>query len=155
SNIAWGLGYLGGMIALIFVVALLAGAPDTGKTVLGIAPLFGLDSAQGEDARATGPLATPWYLVFILPMFLWTPHAVKGLTAAPEVREGLAQLRPTLPDVRQRAGIFSFFVAGMVYQYGSNALLALGVASAAARFGWSITEIGIFGIIQNVVSIFG
>src|SRR5690606_27736094 len=29
SNVAWGLGYLGGMIVLIFVVALLAGSPET------------------------------------------------------------------------------------------------------------------------------
>lgn len=155
SNIAWGLGYLGGMIALIFVVALLAGAPDTGKTVLGIAPLFGLDSAQGEDARATGPLAALWYLVFILPMFLWTPDAAKGMAAAPAVREGLAELRATLSEVRRRAGIFRFLVARMVYQDGVNALLALGGAFAAAMFGWSITEIGIFGIILNVVAIFG
>ncbi len=41
SNIAWGLGYLGGMIVLIAVVLFLAGSPDTGKTLLGIDPLFG------------------------------------------------------------------------------------------------------------------
>src|SRR5690606_368369 len=33
SNIAWGLGYLGGMIVLIFVVALLSASPETGKTL--------------------------------------------------------------------------------------------------------------------------
>ena len=43
SNIAWGLGYLGGMIVLIFVVALMAGSPETGKTIIGVDPLFGLD----------------------------------------------------------------------------------------------------------------
>src|SRR6218665_260433 len=45
SNVAWGIGYLGGMIVLIAVVALLAGSPEKGKTILGIAPLFGLDTA--------------------------------------------------------------------------------------------------------------
>ena len=43
SNIAWGLGYLGGMIVLIFVVAFMAGSPETGKTIIGVDPLFGLD----------------------------------------------------------------------------------------------------------------
>src|SRR5690606_1485273 len=38
---------------------------------------------------------------------------------------------------------------------GVNALLALGGAFAAAMFSWSITEIGIFGIILNVVAVFG
>ena len=47
SNIAWGLGYLGGMIVLIFVVALMAASPETGKTIVGVDPIFGLD----PDAR--------------------------------------------------------------------------------------------------------
>jgi UMF1 family MFS transporter len=43
----------------------------------------------------------------------------------------------------------------MIYQDGVNALLALGGAFAALMFGWSITEIGVYGIILNVVAIFG
>ncbi|QDC01414.1 MFS transporter [Mesorhizobium sp. 8] len=155
SNVAWGLGYLGGMIALIFVVALLAGSPETGKTIVGATPLFGLDPAQGEDARATGPLSALWYFVFILPMFLWTPDAKRGMPVGPAVREGLAELKATLGEVRKRAGIFRFLVARMIYQDGVNALLSLGGAFAAAMFGWSITEIGVYGIILNVVAIFG
>jgi UMF1 family MFS transporter len=155
SNVAWGLGYLGGMIALIFVVALLAGSPETGKTIIGADPLFGLDPKLGEDARATGPLSALWYFVFILPMFFFTPDAAKGLPVGPAVREGLAELKVTLGEVRKRAGIFRFLIARMIYQDGVNALLSLGGAFAAAMFGWSITEIGMFGIILNVVAIFG
>ena len=86
SNIAWGLGYLGGMIVLIAVVALLAANPETGKTAIGIAPLFGLDPAMGEDARVTGPISAVWYFVFILPMFVFTPDQSKGLPIASAVR---------------------------------------------------------------------
>jgi MFS transporter, UMF1 family len=156
SNIAWGLGYLGGMIVLIFVIAALAGSPETGKTIIGIEPLFGIDPLQGEDARATGPISALWYLVFILPMFLFTPD-VRGPRAGmgEAVREGLAELKATIAEVRQRPSIFRFLVSRMVYQDGVNALLALGGGFAAAMFGWSITEIGIFGIILNVVAIFG
>jgi UMF1 family MFS transporter len=155
SNVAWGLGYLGGMVALIFVVALLAGSPETGRTIMGTEPLFGLDPTLGEDARATGPLSALWYLVFILPMFLWTPDAAKGTAIGPAVRQGMAELKATLGEVRRRGGIFRFLLARMVYQDGVNALLALGGAFAAAMFGWSITEIGVYGIILNVVAIFG
>ncbi|TIQ91499.1 MAG: MFS transporter [Mesorhizobium sp.] len=155
SNMAWGLGYLGGMIALIFVVAFMASSPDTGKTIAGLDPLFGLDPKLGEDARATGPLSAAWYLLFILPMFFFTPDAVKGLPLGPAVREGLSELKSTLGEIRQRSGIFRFLVARMIYQDGVNALLALGGAFAAAMFHWSITEIGLFGIILNVVAIVG
>ena len=79
SNMAWGLGYLGGMIALIFVVAFMAGSPETGKTMLGWQPILGLDPAAGEGDRATGPLSALWYLVFVLPMFLFTPDSARGL----------------------------------------------------------------------------
>ncbi|MEP9399768.1 MFS transporter [Mesorhizobium sp. KR2-14] len=155
SNIAWGLGYVGGMIALVFVILFLAGSPETGLTLIGAEPLFGLDPKLGEDARATGPLSALWYLVFILPMFLLTPDGAKGKALRPAVRAGLAELKSTLGEVRRRSGILRFLVARMIYQDGVNALLALGGVFAAAMFGWSITEIGLFGIILNVVAIFG
>ena len=155
SNIAWGLGYLGGMIVLIFVVGFLAASPETGKTMLGLDPLFGLDPAKGEDARATGPLAALWYLVFIMPMFLFTPDSGKGKRLAAAVREGISELSDTLLEARQRPGIFRFLIARMIYQDGVNALLALGGTFAALMFAWSITEIGIYGIILNVIAIVG
>lgn len=155
SNIAWGLGYLGGMIVLIFIVAFLAASPHTGKTLIGIEPLFGLDPVKGEDARAAGPISALWYVIFILPMFLFTPDASRGLSIVPAVKRGLSELKETLGEVRQRANIFRFLIARMIYQDGVNGLLALGGGFAAAMFGWSITEIGLFGIILNVVAIFG
>jgi len=155
SNLAWGLGYVGGMIMLIFVVAFIAGSPATGKTVLGLHPLFGLDPAKGEDARITGPLAAAWYFLFILPMFLFTPDAERGLPVRMAVGKGLAELSSTLREVRRKPGIFRFLFARMIYQDGVNALLALGGAFAAGMFGWTITEIGLYGIILNLVAIFG
>jgi UMF1 family MFS transporter len=155
SNIAWGLGYLGGMIVLIFVVAFMAASPETGKTIIGVDPVLGLDPDLGEDARATGPLSAAWYFIFILPMFLFTPDGAKGLPVASAVGVGLAELKSTIGEVRRRGGILMFLVARMIYQDGVAALLALGGVFAASMFSWSITEIGIFGIILNVVAIFG
>ena len=155
SNIAWGLGYLGGMIVLIFVVAFMAASPETGKTIIGADPVLGLDPRLGEDARATGPLSAIWYFVFILPMFFFTPDGQKGMPIGRAVRAGLAELKSTIGEVRRRSGILTFLVARMIYQDGVAALLALGGVFAASMFGWSITEIGVFGIILNVVAIFG
>ena len=154
SNIAWGLGYLGGMIVLIAVVTLLAANPETGLTLIGIPPLFGLDPALGEDARITGPIAALWYLVFILPMFFFTPDAEKGLPFAAAVRSGIRELGSTLKELKQRRGIAKFLIARMLYQDGVNGLLILGGTFAAGMFGWATIEIGIYGIILNVVAIF-
>jgi len=155
SNLAWGLGYLGGQIVLIFVVAFMAASPETGKTIIGADPVFGLDPKLGEDARATGPLSAIWYFVFILPMFFFTPDGQKGMPIGAAVREGLAELKSTIGEVRRRSGILRFLIARMIYQDGVAALLALGGVFAAGMFGWSIIEIGVFGIILNWVAIFG
>ncbi|PWW00572.1 UMF1 family MFS transporter [Hoeflea marina] len=155
SNIAWGLGYLGGMIALIAVVALMAGSPETGKTLIGLDPIFGLDPAQGEGARAAGPLAAVWYLIFILPMMIFTPDTGRAAPLGKAVRIGLSELRGTLGEVRRKAGIFRFLIARMIYQDGVNGLLVLGGTFAAGMFGWQTMEIGVYGIILNVVAIGG
>jgi MFS transporter, UMF1 family len=156
SNIAWGLGYLGGMIVLIAVVTLLAGSPESGKTILGMDPLFGLDPATGADARVTGPISAVWYLLFILPMFLFTPDAQRvSVPAAVAVRSGLAELGRTIGELRERSGILRFLVARMIFQDGVNGLLALGGTFAAGMFAWQTVELGVYGIILNVVAIGG
>ncbi|NKK43087.1 MFS transporter [Rhizobium leguminosarum] len=155
SNTAWGLGYLGGIIVLIAVVTLLAASPETGKTILGLDPLFGLNPETGQDARITGPISAVWYLIFILPMFFFTPDVGRGLPFGIAVRSGLRELRNTLGELRERRGILTFLIARMIYQDGVNGLLILGAIFAAGMFGWATIEIGIYGIILNVVAIFG
>ena len=156
SNMAWGLGYLGGMIVLIAVVTLLAGSPESGKTILGLDPLFGLDPATGADARVTGPISALWYLVFILPMFLFTPDAQKAaMPAMTAVRSGISELRATIGELRHRSGILRFLIARMIFQDGVNGLLALGGTFAASMFAWQTVELGVYGIILNVVAIGG
>ncbi|EJZ20820.1 major facilitator superfamily protein [Rhizobium sp. Pop5] len=155
SNTAWGLGYLGGMIVLIAVVTLLAANPESGKTILGLDPLFGLDPKTGEDARITGPISAVWYLIFILPMFFFTPDVRRGLPFISAVRFGLRELRNTLGELKERRGILRFLIARMIYQDGVNGLLILGGVFAAGMFGWATIEIGIYGIILNIVAILG
>jgi UMF1 family MFS transporter len=155
SNTAWGLGYLGGMVVLISVVVFLAGSPETGKTILGLTPLFGLDASLGQDARITGPISAVWYAIFILPMLFFTPDAKRGLPFGPAVRTGLRELKSTLRELRHRRGIARFLIARMIYQDGVNGVLILGGTFAAGMFGWATIEIGIYGIILNVVAIFG
>ncbi len=154
SNIAWGLGYTGGMIVLIGVVALLAANPESGKTILGIPALFGLDPANGDDARVVGPLSAVWYIIFVLPMFLLTPDAKSaGSALGPAVKKGLSELSNTLRELSNRKALVKFYIARMIYQDGVNGLLVLGGAFAAGLFGWVTMEIGIYGIILNIVAI--
>ncbi|MFC5992196.1 MFS transporter [Limoniibacter endophyticus] len=155
SNIAWGLGYLGGMVALIFTLVFFSSSPETGLTIAGIPPLFDLDPVLGEGARAVAPLAALWYAIFILPLLLFTPDEPYRGPISAAARSGVIGLLGTFREVRQRAGIFRFLVSRMIYQDGVNALIALGGAFAAGVFSWTITEVGLFGIILNIFAVAG
>ncbi len=155
SNLAWGLGYLGGLVVLFSVLLLLAGNPETGKTLLGVKPLLGLDPTQGEDARITGPYAALWYLIFILPMFLFTPDASRGASLSSAVGSTLRELKATLAEAWARKALMRFLLARMLYQDGVNGLLALGGTFAASMFGWQTIEMGIYGILLLLVAIGG
>ena len=155
SNSAWGLGYLGGLLALFIVLLFLAASPSTGKTLLGIEPWFHLDPSIGEDARITGPLAAIWYFIFILPMFLFTPDKLTGLSLTRAINLGLHQLRETFNEIKRRKVIFKFLLARMIYQDGIGGLLALGGTFAASMFGWKTIEMGVYGILLLFAAIFG
>jgi UMF1 family MFS transporter len=147
SGSAWGLGYVGGLVSLVLVLGFLAGQPDTGRTLFGIEPLFGLDTASREGDRASGPLTAIWYVVFVLPMFLWTPDARRRASSAGAVSRGLSQLAGTLRRLPSERSYFSFLMSSMFYRDALNALYSFGGIYAAGVLGWSIVQVGIFGIL--------
>ena len=71
SGSGWAMGYWGGLVSLVIVLGLMAPIPGSEKTLIGLEPIFGLDPAYGEGARATGPMSAIWYVVFMIPFFLW------------------------------------------------------------------------------------
>ena len=73
SGTGWATGYIGGILSLILVLGFLAANPDTGRTLFGLMPLFGLDPVTHQGDRITGPLTAIWFIIFVLPMFLLTP----------------------------------------------------------------------------------
>lgn len=155
SNYAWGVGYVGGLIALFIVLLLLAEDATTGKTLLGIPSVLSLSTELGEDARITGPLAALWYAIFMIPLFLWTPDTIKTAPLIPSIKKGLRDLWQTIKGLREHVGMRQFLVARMIYQDGVNGLLALGGAFAAGMFGWQTLEVGVYGILLLVVAIGG
>lgn len=155
SGSAWALGYVGGIISLIIVLGFMAGEPSTGKTLLGIVPLFGLDSATYEGSRASGPLTAIWFLIFVLPMFLFTPDIPRRVSAKGAVVRGLRNLGQTLRSLPGQKSYFSYLISSMLYRDGLNALYAFGGIYAAGVLGWSITQIGVFGILAALTGVIG
>jgi UMF1 family MFS transporter len=155
SGSAWGLGYVGGIITLVIVLGLLSAPPETGRTLFGLTPLFGLDPALHEGDRAAGPLTAVWYVVFALPMFLFTPDVKRRPSTRGAVQEGLRRLGRTLRTLPKERSYFGFLMSSMFYRDALNALYAFGGIYAAGVLGWTIIQIGIFGILANITGAVG
>lgn len=155
SGTAWGLGYVGGLITLILVLGFMAASPETGKTLLGLDPIFGLDPAQREGDRAAGPLTAIWFSLFIIPMFLYTPDSAAKFSTGGAVKRGLSELAGTLRKLPGNRSYFSFLMSSMFYRDALNALYTFGGIYAAGVLGWSIIQIGVFGILANITGALG
>ncbi|MBP7000911.1 MFS transporter [Amaricoccus sp.] len=156
SGSGWALGYVGGVASLVLTLALLAPAPGATTTLIGIPPILGLDPGQGEPARATGPLAALWYVVFALPLFLWTPDApARPLRGA--LRAGIADLAATIRSAsgRGRGDLLLFLVASMVYRDALVGVFTFGGIYAAGVLGWGLFQLGLFGIVAAAVGAVG
>ncbi|GLK79404.1 MFS transporter [Methylopila turkensis] len=155
SGLGWALGYVGGLVALVFALFFLSADPRDGETLIGIAPLFGLDPRSFEGDRAVGPFAALWYLVLVTPLFLFAPDEPRGMPIRQAVRAGLADLKRTILDLRGSRDLALFLLAHMLYVDGLTALFAFGGIYGAGALGWGVIELGVFGILVIVSGVVG
>lgn len=155
SGLGWGTGYVGGLVSLMLALAFLAADPHTGRTLLGFGPAFGLDVAAREGERAIGPLSALWFVVFVIPLFAFTPDGKRALAIRHAARAGLASFAATLRAARAHRNVAFFLLANMIYTDGLIALFAFGGIYAAGTFGWGSIEIGIFGVLLTITGTLG
>ena len=155
SGYGWATGYAGGLVSLVIVLGFMAANPQSGLTLLGLEPLFGLDPAAREGDRASGPFTALWYLVFVVPLFLFTPDTPKRLSIGNAVGSGLIALGATLKGLPRHRTVLWFLFANMIYKDGLAALFAFGGIYAAGAFGWGTIEIGVFGVLLTITGTFG
>ena len=155
SGIGWATGYAGGLVSLVIALGLLAADPETGRTLLGLAPLLDLDPATFAGDRASGPLTAIWYATFVLPLFLFTPDTPRRMKLGAAVRTGLADMMATLRGLGAHANMTRFLIANLAYHDGLVALFAFGGIYAAGTFGWSAIELGLFGILLTITGTAG
>ncbi|MFZ2102820.1 MAG: MFS transporter [Oricola sp.] len=155
SGNAWALGYAGGLICLIAMLLLMVASPESGKTLVGLTPILGLDPAMLEGDRASGPLTAIWIAVFIIPLFVFTPDAARRERVSGAVRRGLHDLWRTLRNLPKERSLFAFLMSSMVYRDALNGLYTFGGIYAVGVLGWSTIQLGVFGILASVTGILG
>lgn len=153
SGLGWGLGYAGGLVALFGI--LIVSQPE----LVGITPpageaLLGLKREAFEAERIIGPATAIWIWIFVLPMFLFTPDRPgTGMPFTQVVRAGIHRVVDTLRHLRQYKNLLRFLIAYMIAYDGLITVISFGGIYAAGIFGWGTTELGIFGILLNVIAI--
>lgn len=155
SGTGWAIGYVGGLASLVITLGLLVGNPETGLTLLGVPPVFGLDPATFEGDRASGPFTAIWFLVFAIPLFLFVPDVPRRMGLGPAIMTGCREIAGTVARLRNHANAARYLLANMVYTDGLVGLFAFGAIYAAGTFGWTSVELGLFGILILVTGTFG
>ncbi len=154
SGTGWAIGYVGGVVSLAITLLFLAEGDD-GRTLIGLAPPFGLDPEAREGTRAVGPFSALWYVIFALPLFLAIPEHPARPRRQGAVRKGLAELWTTLRSLPRHPSLLAYLGSSMFYRDALNGIFAFGGIYAAGVLGWSIVQIGIFGIVAALVGAVG
>lgn len=147
SGSGFAFGYLGGLVALALMLTLLAENAAGGRTLIGIAPIFGLDADLREGTRAVGPFTAIWYILFMIPFVLWVhePPAPQAPGKSP-----LKELWALLRSLRHRRSLTAWLVSSMFSRDALNGLYAFGGIYAASVLGWPVILAGVFGIVSAV-----
>lgn len=154
SGTGWAVGYFGGLASLALVAGFLVPLPGEAKTLLGFEPLLKLDAVTSEGDRMSGPFAAAWFLLFMIPFFMFVPDR-RATAASPTRKSPGAELMDTLRSLPSMPSLLIFLIARMLYTDGLTAIFTFGGIYGASVFGWGPLELGIFGIALTLVGAFG
>ncbi|WP_311767288.1 MFS transporter [Arachnia propionica] len=136
SGLGWGMGYLGGIVILLIIVGASGGDVDA------------------TDVRNAMLLCGAWTVVFTIPIFL----AIKDHpVASPPPRQGVAAAyRELFASIRRiyRASPHTiwFLLSSALFRDGLAGVFTFGAVLAVKVFGFSPTEVIIFGVVANVTA---
>jgi len=142
SGLGWGLGYIGGILALVIVV------------VLNFAEWFGMDTSDGLAYRLIAVGAAVWTILFSIPVFKNVPEAPPAADR-PKVNffaSYVVLVKDLVHLFRTARPSFWFLFASAIYRDGLAGVFAFGGVLAAVAFGFSANEVIVFGIVANLVA---
>ncbi|MEW1821864.1 MFS transporter [Arthrobacter sp. NPDC080031] len=148
SGFGWGMGYLGGIVALLAVLQLF------------VQPSFEWFGASTQDSlniRLVAVFSALWFFIFALPVLFAVPElSVKK----PESRLGFLASYGLL--VRRIRAIYRtsphtiyFLLASAIFRDGLAAVFTFGGVIAAGTFGFELKQVIFFAIFGNVVAAVG
>jgi UMF1 family MFS transporter len=148
SGFGWGMGYLGGIVALLIVLQLFV-QPSF--------DWFGASTENSLNIRLVAVFSALWFVIFALPVLFAVPELPRPAQARP-----LGFLASYGLLLRRIAAIYAtsphtiyFLLASAVFRDGLAAVFTFGGIIAAGTFGFELSQVIFFAIFGNVVAAVG
>ena len=145
SGYAWGLGYAGGIVLLAISLA---------GFIMAEVPWFGIGTEESVNIRAVFLFSAAWTLVFSIPLMLRVPEIEKNPNARKEsILQSYASIWSQLKSLRAQAPeTLKFLISSAIYRDGLAGVFTFGAVLGSLAFGFSQTQIIIFGIAANIIA---
>ena len=148
SGFGWGMGYLGGIVALLIVLQLFV-QPSF--------EWFGASTADGFNIRLVAVFSALWFFIFALPVLFAVPELPRPAGAA---RLGFLAsygllIRRIKAIYRTSPHTIYFLLASAIFRDGLAAVFTFGGIIAAGTFGFELKDVIFFAIFGNVVAAVG
>jgi len=130
SGYAWGLGFVGGLLALFI-------------------SLFLFDINNPDEIRKINILVGIWFLLFSIPTFLFVKDRKKEKFNKQHIYSSFQSIKETFKSIANYREIYRFLIARLFFNDGLITIFALGGVYAVGTLDFSFEEVMMLGIVLN------
>ncbi len=136
SGFAWGLGFVGGLLALFL-------------------SLFLFDINNPLELRKMNILAGIWFAIFSIPTFMFLKDRKKEKLTKKHISDSFSTIRKTFNSITYYKQISQFLIARLFFNDGLVTIFALGGIYAVGTINFTFEEVMLLGIVLNTAAGFG
>lgn len=133
SGFAWGLGFVGGLIALFLA-------------------LFLFPDLNSVGIRKINIIVGVWFLIFSIPTFLFVRDRKKEKFKRKHISNSFSAIRKTFKSISKYKEISRFLIARLFFNDGLVTIFALGGIYAVGTLDFSFDEVMQLGIVLNIAA---
>jgi len=130
SGYAWGLGFLGGLLALFLSLLL-------------------FDINNPDEIRKINILVGIWFLLFSIPTFLFVKDKKREKMNKEHIYSSFRAIKETFRTIANYRKIYRFLIARLFFNDGLITVFALGGVYAVGTLDFSFEEVMMLGIVLN------
>lgn len=136
SGFAWGLGFVGGLLALFLCLYLFPNLTEI-------------------EIRKINVLVGVWFIIFSIPTFLFLKDRKKEKLTKKHLSNSLLSIKTTFKSISNYKQISQFLIARLFYNDGLITIFALGGIYAVGTINFSFDEVMLLGIVLNIAAAIG